>query len=302
MKKVLLILVLVVILAVMLYLLKNLTEENNQGNLNQNQNEAIENTNENDNLEFSDALNTTYIIDGREVKLINGLAENVTPIEGSAKITVKAFGEAVTGDISYDEADDMAIILSYDAGGTGTFYYAVAAINEQGKYFGTNAVFLGDRIVGQNISIKNKILTVNYTDRLPNEAMTAQPSVAVTRYFKYENSKLVDANREDDLIIVDLPIANSQITSPLTFSGKARGTWFFEGSFPVSLVNWDGLIIAEGYATASGEWMTEEYVPFTGTLTFDKPGYGDRGAIIFQKDNPSGLPENDNALEISIRF
>jgi hypothetical protein len=28
----------------------------------------------------------------------------------------------------------------------------------------------------------------------------------------------------------------------------------------------------------------------------------DNGAVIFQKDNPSGLPENDDAREIQINF
>jgi hypothetical protein len=73
-------------------------------------------------------------------------------------------------------------------------------------------------------------------------------------------------------------------------------------------VNWDGLIIAEGIITADGEWMTTEFVPFTGSLGFTSP-YKDgdpdfmkRGAIIFQKDNPSGLPENDDTLEIPVLF
>lgn len=98
------------------------------------------------------------------------------------------------------------------------------------------------------------------------------------------------------------------ITSPLVLEGEARGTWFFEASFPVSIVNWDGLIIAEHYASAEGEWMTTDYVPYTSTIEFESPyNEGDpdfmkRGAIILQKDNPSGLPEHDDALEIPIMF
>lgn len=107
---------------------------------------------------------------------------------------------------------------------------------------------------------------------------------------------------KDNLIIVDFPQPNAVITSPLTFSGQARGNWFFEASFPVVLVNWDGLIIAQGLAQADGDWMTEDFVPFSGTLEFTMPDYGNSGAIIFQKDNPSGLPEFDNALEIPILF
>ena len=91
-------------------------------------------------------------------------------------------------------------------------------------------------------------------------------------------------------------------------TGQARGYWYFEASFPIVLTNWDGLIIAEGYATADGDWMTEEFVPFTASLEFTnpyeegQPDFMKRGSLILQKDNPSGLPENDNALEIPIYF
>lgn len=102
--------------------------------------------------------------------------------------------------------------------------------------------------------------------------------------------------------IVELlnPMPNQKVSSPLTVSGRARGTWFFEGSFPVILANWDGLIIAEAPAQAQGEWMTEEYVPFSVTLTFDQKQLYDRGSLILKKDNPSGLPEHDDALEIPV--
>lgn len=105
-----------------------------------------------------------------------------------------------------------------------------------------------------------------------------------------------------DLIRLTSPEPYEVIGSPLTLTGEARGNWFFEASFPIVLVNWDGLIIAEGIATADGDWMTEDFVPFTATLTFTKPDFDNRGALILQKDNPSGLPENDDALEIPIRF
>lgn len=109
-----------------------------------------------------------------------------------------------------------------------------------------------------------------------------------------------------DLIQLTNPRPGQKITSPLTVTGQARGYWFFEASFPVVLTDWDGRIIAEGVAQAEGEWMTEEFVPFAVTLTFDTPTAGDpavnRGSLILQKDNPSGLPEHDDALEIPVVF
>jgi len=113
-----------------------------------------------------------------------------------------------------------------------------------------------------------------------------------------------------DLIRLETPLPNSTITSPLLIKGEARGNWFFEASFPIYLTNWDGLIIAEEYATAQSDpanpddagWMTTGFVPFTATLTFKNPEYKNNGSLILKKDNPSGLPEHDDALEIPIFF
>jgi hypothetical protein len=105
-----------------------------------------------------------------------------------------------------------------------------------------------------------------------------------------------------DVIRVQSPSPNQAIKSPVTVTGQARGSWYFEGSFPVILVDWDGRIIAEAVATADGEWMTEEFVPFRATLEFETPEYGERGTLILRKDNPSGRPELDDALEVPVRF
>ena len=100
--------------------------------------------------------------------------------------------------------------------------------------------------------------------------------------------------------------AGGRVSSPLTITGEARGYWFFEASFPVILTDWDGRIIAQHYATADGEWMTEEFVPFETTIEFETPeswgGPVNRGTLILKRDNPSGLPEHDAALEIPVVF
>lgn len=106
-----------------------------------------------------------------------------------------------------------------------------------------------------------------------------------------------------DLIRVDTPLPESTVSSPLTVRGAARGNWFFEASFPVILTDWDGRIIAEGIAQAEGEWMTTEYVPFTAQLTFTPDTeVSNRGSLILKKDNPSALPEHDDAFEFTVYF
>lgn len=104
-----------------------------------------------------------------------------------------------------------------------------------------------------------------------------------------------------DLIHVNRPGKNELVTSPLTISGQARGTWYFEASFPVILISGNGDTLAVKPAQAQGEWMTADFVPFTLTLDFAAPATPG-GTLILKKDNPSGLPEHDAELRIPVRF
>lgn len=104
-----------------------------------------------------------------------------------------------------------------------------------------------------------------------------------------------------DLIRVDNPRPNTEISSPLHVSGQARGYWFFEASFPVRLSDANGVEIARGIAQAQGEWMTEDFVTFEATLQFAKPATS-AGTLVLERDNPSGLPENADALMVPVKF
>ena len=105
-----------------------------------------------------------------------------------------------------------------------------------------------------------------------------------------------------DLIVVDSVVPGQTVTSPLVVSGQARGNWYFEATFPVRLYDADHNELYSGPATAQGDWMTTDFVPFTITLNFAPPASGTTGTLVLQKDNPSGLPENEASLEIPVVF
>lgn len=111
-----------------------------------------------------------------------------------------------------------------------------------------------------------------------------------------------NANAKVDLIRANTPKPNEKIHSPLVVTGEARGTWYFEASFPVKLYDEEGNLLASGPATATEDWMTEDFVPFTATLEFSAPSKGTTGKLVLEKDNPSGLPENDDSLIIPVKF
>ncbi len=106
---------------------------------------------------------------------------------------------------------------------------------------------------------------------------------------------------KSDLITVSNPRPNQIVQSPLQITGEAKGTWFFEASFPVYLYDNEGSLIIQGAAEAQGEWMTEDFVPFRLTLEFDEPTLS-TGELVLMRDNPSGLPENSEEIRIPVRF
>jgi len=104
-----------------------------------------------------------------------------------------------------------------------------------------------------------------------------------------------------DIIRLNSPRPNQVVASPLVIEGEARGTWFFEGDFPVQLFDENDNLIATAIAQAQSDWMTEDFVSFEVELEFNVPDT-ERGILILQKDNPSGLSENDDQLRIPIIF
>jgi eight-cysteine-cluster-containing protein len=59
--------------------------------------------------------------------------------------------------------------------------------------------------------------------------------------------------------------------------------------------------LASGPAAAQANWQTNDFVPFKIMLSFPMPSTA-TGTIELHKDNPSGLQENDDQLNIPVVF
>jgi hypothetical protein len=342
--------------------------------------------------------NASYILANNKILLENGEAEWPAAPGSASKNRVSLFGEIIYGDLNNDESEDAVVFLTYQGGGSGTFFYIAAAPLENGAYQGTNGVWFGDRIGEPTAEIKNGIIAISYLDRLPNEPMTKTPSVKQKKHFVLDRSSLLEiklayddtvhqgwlttghevrsflpcdeedelwlagsspaqakiitsyretmidsppytpvftvitgkktaapkegfgaeyrgsfsasqlvhiwpqGNCKGDLIFATSPLPGAKISSPLTIKGRARGTWFFEGDFPVILLDEHYNKIAESYVTAKGEWMTEDFVDFEGTLKFKPSVSGQTGLLILRKDNPTGKTKFDDFLGIPVNF
>lgn len=116
---------------------------------------------------------------------------------------------------------------------------------------------------------------------------------------KKEKTKPALSSTSPNLKIFNL-VPNQAISSPLVVFGEAKG-WYFEASFPVRIQDEDGNILVVAPAQAKSDWMTNEFVPFETKLEF-KPSTRSRGFVILEKDNPSGLEENAESVQIPVIF
>lgn len=105
-------------------------------------------------------------------------------------------------------------------------------------------------------------------------------------------------NADVNMIQITAPAPGATISSSFTISGRARGGWYFEASFPYQVFDANEKKIAEGPVQAAGDWMTPEFVPFSLQITV--PNYKGKAQLVLKNDNPSGLPENDASISIPI--
>lgn len=137
----------------------------------------------------ADYKDAEYMIDGQRVKLENGAAETEAAPGSASKVITRYFGNELMTDLDGDGDEDVAFVLTQSTGGSGTFYYAVAALNTPDGYIGSDGYLLGDRIAPQTTELSSNprhvnVVVFNYADRAPGEPMTTQPSVGKSVYLK----------------------------------------------------------------------------------------------------------------------
>ena len=106
-------------------------------------------------------------------------------------------------------------------------------------------------------------------------------------------------NDTQTLIRLDNVNAGDEIFSPLVVTGQARGSWYFEASFPMRLEDEEGNLLGSSIVAAQGDWMTKEFVPFSANLEF-MVTTTTKAFLVLQKDNPSGLAEYDDKLVVPV--
>ncbi len=93
----------------------------------------------------------------------------------------------------------------------------------------------------------------------------------------------VDFQSQTPFILVESPVPGAGVTSPVTVSGMSNT---FEATVNYEITDPDGLILAEGFTTATAGNGTWGSFTFTTSFTTSRSGMGE--VIVFQSDAESG--------------
>ena len=133
-----------------------------------------------------DPLNHSYLIEKEKVTLRNGHARE--KIHGTtALIITEVIHRPVYADLTGDGKNEAVSVVMQHTGGSGTFYYLVAADSDSL----IESYFLGDRINIVSLKVLKDAITVQYLDRSATQPMAMKPSVRSSKDFKLIDNRLV---------------------------------------------------------------------------------------------------------------
>ena len=170
------------------------------------------------------------------------------------------------------------------------FFWKFGGVNSTKNFF-----------VDKKIEQKTKINSFKECVKENNVIMESYPRQCRTLDGQTFTEDIGNELSRSDMITIDFPRPNDIIKSPLEIKGHARGLWFFEGSFPIKLVDDENNVLAHSFSKTENDWMTEEFIPFSAFLEFDDQKISS-GKLILEKSNPSGMKEHDDALVVPVKF
>jgi hypothetical protein len=255
-----------------------------------------------------DAPNASYDIEGGAVALAGGRSE-VQAAPGSATQVVTTLADRRSyGDLDGDGAADAAVALWQAPGGSGTFHYlAVLAGGSAGP---APTVLLGDRVIVDRVAIAHGRVAVSYLTRGLDEALAAQPTIPVTRYFALEGGALVElgsgsceASGLEDIgafVFVTTPTSGTEVLGRFAVTGCSRT---FESTVNWRLLDRAGAELVSGFTMGGG---VDGPGRFAFTVEYDVSAVAERqiGHLeVFETDasGGEGFPPPSNTIELILR-
>ena len=135
------------------------------------------------------------------------------------------------GDLNSDQVEDAVVILMHVSAGTGTFYHLAAVLNEHGQPLPLAPVFLGHRIIIEQVDISTDEVALEFKAYGEEEPFGSTPTLQMKQRYRLhgETLELVDSGVQnaDDVVndtttpdAVAIVFPEGERTA--TYSGRSR--------------------------------------------------------------------------------
>ena len=125
-----------------------------------------------------------------KIRLTEGIYKEKIVPDSATELVIKLSDKIGFGDLNGDGAEDAAVILISDPGGSGTFYELAAVINSRGKAKHADSVFLGDRVKVEDIDIRSGKIVVKMVIQKSTDPRCC-PSLKVEQEYALQGDALV---------------------------------------------------------------------------------------------------------------
>jgi hypothetical protein len=132
------------------------------------------------------------------VQLNDGRYEGEPFVEGSASRPTVTFIELpgaspAYGDVDGDGVEDAAVLLVENSGGSGSFVYLAAVLNQNGSPENVATTLLGDRAQVQSLTIEEGQIAVKMVTHGPDDPMCC-PTQEVEQIYELEGDQLLQTS------------------------------------------------------------------------------------------------------------
>ena len=127
-----------------------------------------------------------------KAQLKNGVFEEPVAPGAAITTTIRLGKELAVGDVNGDGAEDAAVTLVVQPGGSGVFTFLALVLNDNGTAKPVTSILIGDRIVVESLAIQPGTVVVTMLTRNPDEPVSAAPAVEVRRAFKVRGNHLLE--------------------------------------------------------------------------------------------------------------
>ena len=139
--------------------------------------------------------NSEFSLNGR-IRLFNGIYRGKIVPDSATELVVLLSNKMAFGDLNGDAAEDAAVILITDLGGSGTFYHLGVVINQNGSPKHVASQLLGDRVKVESLSIRSGTIAVEMTTHGPYDPLCC-PTLHVTWNYVLQEGRLIVAGVEE---------------------------------------------------------------------------------------------------------